>query len=390
MKFLLTIIMGLLIVFEANTQSLNTLTSGRWVGCLRLTDTDNLYFEFLLEEDKNVHQLIVLNGEERVPLNDPFIDNDSIHIFFKNFNTKLVFKPINKQLIEGEWVNYLKPNYSIPFYATLSNETIFPREKEGEGASVNFSGKWKAIFSPEDKPYDAIGIFEENGNRVTGTFLTETGDYRFLSGNKYGSTMYLSGFDGSHAFLFIAKQGQDGKIDGKFLSGTHHQSTWTAERNQDFELQNFDSLTKVVGDHEFTLNLHDLDGNSFAYKNKVVIVQVLGTWCANCMDETVYMKELYEKYHDEGLEIISVGYETGNGFDDYVKNLKAYRKRFDLKHEVVVGGSAKKLSVKEDFSFLSDFTSFPTTLFIDRNGRITRIHTGFSGPSTVKYYLNYK
>lgn len=394
MKFLLTIILGIFVAFGVNAQSLKTLKKGRWVGYLKLTDTDNLYFEFLVEKNKNSCRLTVFNGEERVPLNEPSIINDSIHVFFTNFNSEFVFKPIGDQSIEGRWINHLKTNYSIPFRAIVSDETIFPTAKEG--LLTDFSGKWKATFSPDNKPYYAIGVFEQQGNKVTGTFLTETGDFRFLSGNRDGSLMYLSGFDGSHAFLFTGEQVQDGKIQGKFLSGTHHQSTWTAERNEQFELRNSDSLTKVVGDpYEFSLNFHDLDGNQFIYpnedyKNKVVIVQILGTWCANCMDETVYMKELYEKYHDEGLEIISVGYELGNGFDDYAKHLKAYQKRFDLKHSVFVGGSAKKSSAKEDFGFLSDFTSFPTTLFIDRSGKIVRIHTGFSGPGTGKYYLNYK
>lgn len=394
MKFLLTITIGLFVAFGVNAQSLKSLKKGRWVGHLKLTDTDNLYFEFLVEKNKKSFRVTVLNGEERVPLNEPSIVNDSIHVFFSNFNSELVFKLIDNQSIEGRWINHLKTNYSIPFHAVVSNETIFPIVKER--LSTDFSGKWKATFSPDSKPYHAVGIFEQHGNEVTGTFLTETGDFRFLSGNRDGLTMYLSGFDGSHAFLFKGEEGQDGKIKGKFLSGTHHQSIWIAERNEQFELRNSDSLTKVVGDpYEFSLNFHDLDGNQFVYpneeyKNKVVIVQVLGTWCANCMDETVYMKELYEKYHEKGLEIISVGYETGNGFDDYAKQLKIYQKRFDLKYPVLVGGSAKKASAKEDFGFLSDFTSFPTTLFIDKSGKIVRVHTGFSGPSTGKYYLDYK
>lgn len=394
MKFLLTIMTGLLVAYGAGAQSIKSLKKGRWVGHLKLTDTDNLYFEFLLEKNKNTCRLTLLNGEEYVPLDEPSIVNDSIHVFFTNFNSELVFKPIDNQSIEGRWINHLKKNYSIPFHAVVSNETIFPTKKKE--LSTNFSGKWHATFSPDNKPYPAIGIFEENGNKVTGTFLTETGDFRFLSGNRDGASMYLSGFDGSHAFLFTAEQEQNGKIKGKFLSGTHYQSIWIAERNDQFELRSSDSLTKVVGDpYEFSLNFHDLDGRPFIYpnenyKNKVVIVQILGTWCANCMDETVYIKELYEKYHAKGLEIISVGYEIGNGFDDYAKQLKVYQKRFDLKHSVLVGGSAKKSSAKEDFGFLSDFTSFPTTLFIDRSGKIVRIHTGFSGPGTGKYYLDYK
>lgn len=394
MKLLLTIFTVLSVSLPVSSQSLKTIKKGRWVGYLELNSSDKLYFELLVSKNKTVNTFIILNGEERVPMNDPYMENDSLHVFFSNFNSELVFKPRDKKTIDGRWVNHLKTNYSIPFRAVLSDETIFPTEKEG--LSMNFAGKWKAVFSPGQSPSDAIGVFEQKGKNLTGTFLTETGDYRFLSGNADNLSMYLSGFDGSHAFLFKGEANPDGTIKGRFLSGKHYQTNWTAERNEMFELRHPDSLTRFVGDpHDFSLEFKHLDERSFVfpnedYKNKVVIIQILGTWCGNCMDETVYFKELYEKYHEKGLEIISVGYELGNGFDDFVKHLTAYRKRFDIKHTIVVGGSASKSSAKDDFGFLSDFTSFPTSVFIDRTGKVVRIHTGFSGPSTGKYYEEYK
>ena len=56
--------------------------------------------------------------------------------------------------------------------------------------------------------------------RVTGTFLTETGDYRYLEGVVDGDSLKLSCFDGSHAFLFHAALDQD-SFRGRFWSGTH-------------------------------------------------------------------------------------------------------------------------------------------------------------------------
>jgi len=39
-----------------------------------------------------------------------------------------------------------------------------------------------------------------------GTFLTPVGDYRYLEGNIMNDKLYLSTFDGNHAFLFIASK----------------------------------------------------------------------------------------------------------------------------------------------------------------------------------------
>lgn len=394
MKLLLPLFIALFTGFCALSQKIPVLKKGRWVGSLELSADDQLFFELELHQKDKAYSFTVLNGKEEVPMNRPFIEKDSIHIFFTNFNSELVFQVKNKKSIEGKWVNHLKTNYSIPFRASLSNNSIFPINEDT--SSVAFSGKWKTVFSPGEKAYDAIGVFDQKGNDLTGTFLTETGDYRFLSGNTEGKKMYLSGFDGSHAYLFKGDVASDGTIDGQFFSGKHYKTNWQAERNEQFELRNPDSLTRLVGDpNDLSLQFKHLDGTNFSYPNdqltgKVVIIQILGTWCGNCMDETAYFKELHKKYNEKGLEIVSVGYELGEDFEDFARHLSNYKKRFDLKHTIVVGGSANKSSAKNDFGFLSDFTSFPTSIFIDRSGRVVRIHTGFSGPSTGKYYTDYK
>lgn len=368
--------------------------SGRWIGKLNISSTESINFEFKIEKVKSSFRVIIFNDEEVVPLNDPIFKEDSFHVNFKYFNSELVFKLSSKKSIAGRWINHLKKDYSIPFEATLSNASIFPIE---EVTSNNvFDGEWKTRFSPDGNSFEAIGAFKQNGNKITGTFLTETGDFRYLSGNVTNSNKFMmSGYDGSHAFLFIGLL-VDGKIQGEYISGNHYRTTWIAEKDSSFKLRHADSLTRMVGNpNEFYLEFNKLNGDKFTFPNplfqdKVVIIQILGTWCANCMDETIFYKELYDKYNSQGLEIISVGYEIGDEFDDFAKQLETYKKRFNLNHLVLVGGSANKSSAKNDFGFISDFTSFPTSIFIDKTGKVVSIHTGFSGPGTGKYYTEYK
>jgi hypothetical protein len=35
---------------------------------------------------------------------------------------------------------------------------------------------------------------------------------------------------------------------------------------------------------------------------------------------------------------------------------------------------------------LSNFISFPTTLFVDKRGKVREIHAGFTGPATGEFY----
>ncbi|MBF6628857.1 MAG: hypothetical protein ITG04_10200 [Proteiniphilum sp.] len=48
-----------------------------------------------------------------------------------------------------------------------------------------------------------------------------------------------------------------------------------------------------------------------------------------------------------------------------------------------------KESIAGALSELDNFSSYPTTIFIDRQGKIRKIHTGFNGPATGLYYQEF-
>ena len=45
------------------------------------------------------------------------------------------------------------------------------------------------------------------------------------------------------------------------------------------------------------------------FRGKVVLVNITGSWCPNCHDEAPFLEALYEKYHDQGLEIVALDFE---------------------------------------------------------------------------------
>ena len=140
--------------------------------------------------------------------------------------------------------------------------------------------------------------------------------------------------------------------------------------------------------------LKDINGGEYSFPNtetegKVVIIQIMGTWCPNCMDETKYYKELYAKYHAQGLEIISIGYEAAETFDEQAEKIKRLKERHNLDFTFLVGGKANKTLASEQFKMLNEVISFPTSIYIGRDGLVKRIHTGFNGPGTGEYYIEY-
>lgn len=369
------------------------LKTGSWLGALQLNDSDVLPFDMHIEKINRDFIFSIQNGEERITLNKPEYRNDTLYIRFPFFDSELVVSTIHKNKLEGEWRNYSKgKDYKIPFYALYGNLERFSTQASNKSYDIN--GKWQIEFEPgTNSSYPAVGIFNISNTELRGTFLTETGDYRFLAGNVSPDSLYLSCFDGTHAFLFKASIIND-TLHGKFFSGNHWNSEWIGFKNNSFQLKDPEKLTYVVEEDSFTFKFNDLEGNQFIYPNnqlanKVIIIQIMGSWCPNCLDETQYFKELYSKYHEQGLEIISIGYETGKTFEEQSESIEKLKNKLDLEFTFLVGGKANKAQASSDFSMLNEVISFPTSIFIGRDGTVRRVHTGFNGPGTGVYYQEY-
>ena len=375
-----------LIFFYGNTKEPK---SGFWQGILLLNENTKLPFVFSVDESD---QLTIYNAEEQIKMDTPVKQNDSILYSFSAFKTYLVFHTSSKKSLNGFFMYPDRKHHSkITFYANYVGNskpscTMIP--------NTDISGKWKTVFSPgTDDEYPAVGKFiqKENG-RVTGTFLTETGDYRFLDGYLKGTNLTLSCFDGSHAFLFKGEI-NEGELKGVFYSGSHWKTDWIAERSEDFKLRDPDSLTYLIKD-ELSFIHTDTNKVEVAYPNhstqgKVVIIQIIGTWCPNCLDETNFYKDIYEEYHKDGLEIIAIAYEYPKNIDDQIDRVKRYVKNEDVPYPILVGGHASKQEASNDFNMLNEISSFPTSLVINRKGEVVNIHTGFNGPGTGDVYDEY-
>jgi len=249
-------------------------------------------------------------------------------------------------------------------------------------------------FGKKKSSWAAIGLFEQNNELIAGTFLTETGDYRYLEGNVFGNQLYLSCFDGSHAFVFRAKINGD-SLNGIFYSGSSYRTTWNAIRDENAQIGDPDSLT-YIDSEQYDLSkiqFRSLSGfkKRINYsKNRLTILQIMGSWCPNCLDETNYFKEIYPLYKENGLEIIALGFESQNSKRKRRKHLKKFKQKASIPYEMYLGGKASKKEASKRFSMLNGISSFPTTLFVNSKGEILHIHTGFYGPGTGVYYDQYK
>jgi peroxiredoxin len=395
-RLLFGLLCSLLVLPASASQKLS---EGMWRGILQLNDSMQLPFNFEVRVLKSGDRITFINAEERIIASDVKRTADSIFIRMPVYDSEFRCKVYRDSLV-GKWINHSRRNKNvIPFKAFYNESYRFRREA---GAVTpgriplpvkDYTGKWEVTFNPGTKnSYKAIGDFTQlPDNKLQGTFLTATGDYRYLEGDASFFGLRLSHFNGAFAFLFTALSKQDSLI-GHFWSGAHGYEKWIAVKNSKYKLPDADSLTFLKPGYErMDFSFPNTEGKQVSladerYKNKVVIVQVMGSWCPNCMDETAYLAQLHKKYKEQGLEVIALSFERTQDMGKAAANLNRVKKHFGAEYEFLLTGKTGKEAAAEILPMLNHVMAFPTTIFIDKSGKVRHIHTGFSGPGTGDAY----
>jgi thiol-disulfide isomerase/thioredoxin len=332
----------------------------------------------------------LINAEERLEIEGIHVSADSVWIPLGIFDSDIKAKITESGDLEGSYVRNYAADYKMPFYAIKGAAQRFTTSAKPK---LDFSGRWKTVFQDDNgKTYDAIAVLEQKGDQLTGTFLTALGDYRYLEGNVSGKTFFLSAFDGSHAFFFQGDAQADGSLQGRFRSGPRYKETFIAVRDEEFELPDAGSLTYLKEGYEtLDFTFPDTDGKMVSiqdeqFKDKVVLVQLFGTWCPNCMDETKYLAPWYEKNKDRGIEIIGLAFESKPEFDYASNRVKKAAKRLGANYTFLIAGESNKEKASQALPALNRVVAFPTLIYIDRQGKVRHIHTGFNGPGTGGLY----
>ncbi len=337
----------------------------------------------------NGEETIIVPPEHIATGRDQQAGRDTLRIDFPVFDTHISAYH-EENVIEGVFVNHYRENYRIPFKAYFGENHRFTVLRKAPKADI--SGKWAVTFGMGDEePYPGIAEFQQEGNHLTGTFRTETGDYRFLEGTVQADKAYLSVFDGSHAFLFEAKINDDGTLDGNFRSGRHYITEWTAKRDDNFTLISPDELTRMNEDTPLSFSFPTAAGEIVSleddqYAGKPKLVQVMGTWCPNCREEAEFLRDFVARNDTKDLEVIALAFEKYGGDDDRSREaIRRYAKTMNISWPILLAGSSDKGEAGIALPMLDKIYSFPTLLFVDRDNQVQRIYTGFNGRATSKF-----
>jgi peroxiredoxin len=371
----------------------NSVPVGKWRGVFKIRPDVQVPFNFeIVGESPDNQKIVFLNAEERFEGGRVIRKADSIFVKLDQFDNELALK-IYADSLSGFLRKQDGTGRPLAIFAEQGKDYRF--QSSNKAPAGNFSGKYDITFKgPDGNDEKAVGIFKQEGSKITGTFLRITGDSRYLEGIIDGNKFYLSSFIGSSPSYFNGSFSSDGTLNGNVVSGRGNQP-FIGVQNSNASLPDADKLTFLKeGYKTLDFSFPDVNGKKVSlsdekYKNKVVILTITGTWCPNCIDEATFIAPWYKENRNRGVEIVGIHYERQADPAFVKKVLGRFRDRFDIQYDQVIAGTTDKKVVANSLPALKNFLSFPTTIIINKKGEVAKIHTGFSGPATGKYYTEF-
>jgi peroxiredoxin len=370
-------------------------TEGPPLGVYRVvvsTEGGDLPFglELAREDGKVVAYLI--NGPERARSTDVQLEGNRLSVKIAGYQNR-----IEATYLDGRFEGtlfILRPRGIVKEFRLVAmpgeSWRFFPKPA---AEPMDFSGRWALTYrDDEGMESAAIAELKQDGYAVTGTVLRTSGDDRYIAGEARGDTLFLSRFDGGSAYLYLARLRSDGVLSGdQYTAGGSH-DTFTGRRDPGAKLDIKANATALKpGFDRLVFSFPDIDGKMHPfpderYDGKVVLITIGGSWCPNCHDEAVFLKELLANRQDRGLEVMQLMFERTEDFASSAKAAEDFAREFAIPYPVLIAGSVMDGDVLKKLPQIAGFHGYPSMFVIDRKGVVRTVHTGFSGPATGEHY----
>ncbi|MEO8294364.1 MAG: TlpA disulfide reductase family protein [Gemmatimonadota bacterium] len=319
------------------------------------------------------------NGSHCDRLPAPMVSGDSIHINIPDYAATISAVQRHDSLI-GAYHNVgNRGPRVIPFRASRGTWPVEP-------APSGLIGRWNATYTQDEKTSRRVLEFRNAPAGLEGTVISNTGDYGLFWGRAEADSFSMGHFDGSFVYMLT------GRLDGDTLRGIFHagirtQTPWAAVRaGSEPWLKQPTELTSADTSEVFHFSFPDPEGKTWTekdprFRNKVVLVDIFGTWCPTCHDAAPVLTRLYDRYHSRGLEIVGLAYEVSGDPAIDGKQVQLYRAKFGIQFPLLIAGINDTEAAAATLPQLQGFVSFPTSIFLGRDGKIRLVHAGFYGPS---------
>jgi peroxiredoxin len=340
-----------------------------------------LPFNLVVAAGKAGPTATLVNGSERLRVEQVTVDGDAITLTFPSYNSRITLTAAG-DAISGE-ARLIRSAGAITLMASGTRGSWRFSPKPAKPVA-DVSGRWVVAYGAGK--VRGLALLKQQGNLVTGTVQLPTGDTRFLAGELDGNQLKLSTFDGSYTNLWKAT------LAGGALTGAQWSATakpegnpWTATREKGAAMAGV--AVEAPGGQQLGFRLPTPDGKQVSlsdarYKGKVVVIAIGGAWCPNCHDEALFLAPYAARRQAEGLEVIGMQFEYGTDVPRAMRQITNFAARYKISYPMVLAGQPVPEDTVKVLGNVGPVKVYPTTIFIGRDGRVKEVHVGWSGPAT--------
>ena len=362
--------------------------AGRWDATVNINGVD-IPFRFDLSGEGAGIKGTFFNGDIRFNSTSGRLESGSLTLGWDYYASRLEATYQDGALagnyIQSRRVGQVEYPFHAKRYATPAEDPNAPK----------IGGQW-VIPTKSPKGESAWHfIVHQNGPEVSAAILRIDGDTGALTGAYRDGKFVLSHFSGVRPLLLEVSVASDGSLD--ILE--NRKTKLSAVREQEAQAKGLAEPTDPLkhtsvkdASAPFQFSFPDLSGRLVSntdarFRGKVVLVEISGSWCPNCHDEAPFLVDLYKKFHDQGLEIVTLSFEEG----DQLKNperLRAFVKRYGIEYTVLLCGEPD--DAKDKLTQAVNWNSWPTTFFVGRDGLVKFVHAGFPSSASGDMYRQAK
>jgi thiol-disulfide isomerase/thioredoxin len=363
--------------------------SGLWDASVVVGGGIEVPFRFEIAGSGKAIKGSFFNGDEKVTSTTGSFENGALILSFDEYGTK-VEATLKDGRLEGQYSRGTR-GAPYPFQAKR-----FAPASVGDAPIPAIAGLWNIQVGKSSKGEAAWQlIVRQSGAEASAAILRVDGDTGTLTGTYRDGKFVLSHFSGARPLRLELTPASDGTLSVV----QNNDNPFTAVRADQARAKGLPQpsdpsrFTSVKDPTEaFRFSFPDLSGRVVSntdekFRGKVVIVSISGSWCPNCHDEAPFLGELYKKYRSRGLEIVSLSFEEEAQLKNPVR-LRAFMKRYGIEYTVLIPGEPKELAERVPQGV--NLSSFPTTFFIGRDGRVRAVHAGFPGKASGEFHTQAK
>ena len=282
---------------------------------------------------------------------------------------------------KGEYYRTDAAGYVLPLELTPGSMTY-------DASPTDFPGQYAiARYLADGREKPALLQLSKKDGVLVGTIATSTGDSRFMTGYEVDGGFHLLGFDGRFIYRVEAITNGD-SIRGQVWAGKTGYYTFAGLADETATLEDPEQMSRLKDDYtHIEWHLPGLDGDTVHFDSRTItkptILAIQGSWCPNCMDEGRVL-DMYYREFGGAIDVYGLSYEYSGTLEKATAAVQKMERDLGTSFPMVIATYDPKQD-RNAILPLEQIRSYPTSILLDHEGNVVKIHTGFYGPSTKEY-----